>query len=577
MRAWTERYPDRLAYELAEFERRGLSFKHDESLLEQRGVLILRGSVTRRQEDIELVVVYPDSFPFLRPEVYAEKLALDRHQNPIEHNLCLLDRSSRAWHVSDTGAWLVTERVPHLLDLLEAGGQALLEGEAPQGEPASYYFQGQAGAVVFVPEEMLGLPPDDRVGILEIAFGVNDPPQQLLRGCLARIAVRSRKRKKQTRAAMSDPLRTRFAGRRLEGRWARLHRFPSGNEPLDLLSAITSVEPGFRQHHWESLADGVAISVVGAVVPEEVRQGEWEDAWLFLVSLRLPRTSNITCYIVRGERLTAHDMQARLPAGSHLEDKCVGVAGLGALGAPVATELLRSQVGHLHVLDGERVEAGNIARWPFGLSAVGHEKAAVVAGWGLTEYPFTATRGWSRRIGALQHDTVLPAGALTETETLTEFFDGLDLIIDSTAELGVQHLLSTLADEAQIPQIYAWGTEGGWGGAVARVIPGKTGCWYCLQLALDDGTIELPPTAPGASIQPRGCATTTFAAASYALSPIVAQAVRVAARTLREKPGYDVFVCRLEDEDGELPAPSWLSYALEVHERCPCGHEAIAA
>lgn len=576
MRGWTETYPDRLSYELAEFERLGLDFALDESALEDRGVLVLRGSVERNGAEVDLVVVYPDSFPFLRPEVYAPGLALDRHQNPIDHNLCLLDRSSRAWRVSDTGAWLVAERVPYLLDLLGTGGEALRDGEAPQGEPGSHYFQGHPGAVVFVPEQMLNLPAGDRAGILEIGFGENEPPQRLLRACLAKIAVRNRAGKKQVRAEFIEPLARRFAGQRLEGRWVRLERFPSGNAPLDLFRAITSVEPGFRQRHWTDLPDGMSLSVLGAVVPEEVRQGEWEDAWLFLISLRESHSGQITCYIARGDRLTPHDLQARLPAAARIDRKRVGLAGLGALGAPIATELLRLQVGALHVLDGERVEAGNIVRWPLGLSAVGHEKAAVVAGWGLAEFPFTETKGWIRRIGALQGEAVLPAGVPTEMQALTQFFDGLDLLIDATAELGIQHLLATLADEARIPQIYAWGTEGGWGAAVARIIPGQTGCWHCLQLAFDDGTITLPPAAPAASIQPRGCATPTFAAPSYALGPVVAQALRVAARTLRGERGDDVFVCRLEDENGELAAPNWSTHVLEVHDRCPCGHEAAA-
>jgi molybdopterin/thiamine biosynthesis adenylyltransferase len=577
MKSWTQSYPDRLAYELADFARRGLDFRHDESALAEQGVLVLRGRITWREAEVELVVVYPDSFPFLRPEVYAPKLTLDRHQNPFEHTLCLLDRSTRAWCVSDTGAWLVAERVTHLLDLLESGGETLLEGEAPQGEPASYYFQARAGATIFIPEEMLDLPGDERVGILEVAFGQNEPPQQLVRGCLARLAVRSRKGKKQTLAELTDPVRTRFSGRRLEGRWVRLERFPTGNEPVDLATAITNIEPSFAHHHWQPLGDGAAISLLGAVIPEEVGQGEWEDSWLFLVSLRNTRTGAVTCYTARGERLTARDLQARLPASSRLDGKHVGVAGLGALGAPIATELLRSQVGGLHVLDGDRVEAGNIVRWPFGLSAVGHAKASVVAGWALAEQPLTVTRGWIHRIGALRLDGVPPPGGMSEMKVLTEFLDGLDLLIDATAELGVQHLLSTLSDKAGIPQVYAWGTEGGWGGVVARVVPGKTGCWYCLQLALDEGTIALPPAAPAALIQPRGCAEPTFAAASYALTPIVAQTVRVAARTLRGASGQDVFVCQIEDDHGELPAPCWSSYALEVHERCPCGHQAIAA
>jgi hypothetical protein len=86
---------------------------------------VIRGSIVWHERQIELEVVYPDTFPFLRPEIYAPGLALGRHQNPLQGNLCLLDRSTRAWNVDETGAWLVAERVPYLLDLLEQGGEAL--------------------------------------------------------------------------------------------------------------------------------------------------------------------------------------------------------------------------------------------------------------------------------------------------------------------------------------------------------------------------------------------------------------------------------------------------------------------
>lgn len=271
-------------------------------------------------------------------------------------------------------------------------------------------------------------------------------------------------------------------------------------------------------------------------------------------------------------------MRARLPPTTQLHEKRVGLVGLGALGAPLATELLRAQVGVLHVLDAERVEAGNTVRWPLGLSAIGNEKAAVIAAWGASEYPFTEIRPWSYRIGAVRPPAAGPLAGQSYARVLTAFLDNLDLLIDASAELGLQHLLSTLAQQAGLPQIYAWGTEGGWGGAVARVLPGQTGCWHCLQLAFEDGTIPLPPAGPTDEVQPRGCAAPTFAAASHALSPIVAQATRVAARLLHSDatPG-DVFICALEGDHGELPAPQWESYDLNAHVRCPAVHLAPAA
>ncbi len=574
MRRWVDAYPQRLAYELAEFERRGLNFALDEAYLARSGLVVLAGTVLYGEQEIELLVAYPDSFPFMRPEVFAPTLELDRHQNPIERNLCLLERSSRAWSVSDTGAWLVAERVPYLLGLLDAGGDDLLAAEAPQGEPASVYFGGESGAVVFIPEEMLAISPENRVGLLQLATGVNDPPQKLLRACLSRVSVRTHGKKKQTLAEFGKPLSERFAGTTLDGRWVRLARLPTGNRPRELLAAIAEVEPAFGKPRWQPLGAG-DISVVGAVVPEEVAQGEWQDTWLFVVAVRDSPSSPEGIYIARGERLSAPDLQARLPSSSRLDQAKIGVVGLGSLGAPLAAEFLRAQVGELRTIDFDRVEAGNTVRWSHGLSAVGYLKSDVIAGWAATEYPFTRVKAYNHRIGGVAPPFEDAQVAASESDGLGEFLNGLDLVIDVTGELGVQHLVATLAQEFDLPQMFAWGTEGGWGGAVACVSPGLGGCWMCLQLAFEDGTIELPPAASEPPLQPRGCADPTFAAPGYALSPIVAQAARATARIVNDGGSSEVHVCALQDPDGELPAPRWLSTPIPIHECCPCGHRAL--
>jgi hypothetical protein len=568
---WHESYPERLRYELEEFERYGLSFALDERRLEQTGQVLLAGSIEHAGQQIELQIAYPDSFPFMRPEVFAPGLDLERHQNPLEHNLCLLERSTRAWSVGDTGAWLVAERVPHLLELLQAGGEQLREGEAPQGEPASVYFRAEEGAVVFVPEQMLCLPPEQKVGLLQVATGVNEPPQRLLRGCLAKAALRAHGGKKQVLAAYEQPLADRFAGQRIDGRWARLERLPDGTRPRDLLDAIVAVEPALATRRWQRLADGSEMSLYGAVFTEEVHQGIWEDSWLFVVCLR-EGPDRETGYIARGERLTAGDLRARLPREVALHEHALGVVGLGSLGAPLAAELLRAQVGRLRILDFDKVEAGNAVRWTHGLSAAGYSKSNVLGGWAAAEYPFTTVTASNFRIGAVPiPGTQLPEG-FGEAEALAQFLDGLDLLLDATGELGVQQLLSTLAEPQGLPVIFAWATEGGWGGAVAAIAPGAGGCWMCLQLAFDDGTIALPPAAPNAPVQPRGCSDPTFAAAGFDLTPISAQAARTAARLLDGQGAGEVHVCAMREGEQELPSPRWSTTTIPVHERCPCRH-----
>jgi ThiF family len=573
MRRWYESYPERLTFELEEFERCGLGFTLDEEHLARTGLVLLAGTVDIDGEQVNLQLLYPDSFPFMRPEVFAPDLSLERHQNPYERNLCLLERSTRAWSVDETGAWLVSVRVPQLLRLLAQGGEALRAAEVPQGEPASVYFAGEPGAVVFLPGAMLHVEPEHRVGLMQLATGANEPPQQLLRACLSKLSVRAHGGKKQVVARFGSPLSERFSGRTIEGRWARIERLPDGRLPRDLLAAIVAVEPTLEKPRWQRLPDGNKISILGAVVQEEVLQGEWQDSWIFLVTIEdSPKQQRR--YITHAERLTAEDLRVRLPERLSMDEHTLAIVGLGSLGAPISAELLRAQVGELRVLDFDRVEAGNIVRWTHGLSAVGYAKTQVIAGWAAGEFPFSRVVPTNMRLGAVPApDEQLPSGAPSEAQALGEFLDGVDLVIDATGELGVQHLLSVVSAERELAQVYAWSTEGGWGGAVAVLGSGEgAGCWMCLQLAFEDGTIPLPPSAPDPPCEPRGCGDTTFAAAAFELTPIVAQCVRSAARLLAGEGAGEVHVCSLHGAEGELSAPRWETFAIPVHERCPCEH-----
>ena len=94
----------------------------------------------------------------------------------------------------------------------------------------------------------------------------------------------------------------------------------------------------------------------------------------------------------------------------------------------------------------------------------------------------------------------------------------------------------------------------------------------CLQLAFDEESIALPPAAPDAPFQPRGCTDPTFAAAGFAMTPIVAQAASCVARVAGRRGSTQIHVCSLQTEDGELPAPAWETSAIAVHPECPCAH-----
>ena len=75
------------------------------------GTLALDVSVNLGQDTLQLVAKYPDSYPYLRVEVYAPTLSLRWHQNPYAKNLCLLGRHSDAWSIDDTLAGVLTSQL----------------------------------------------------------------------------------------------------------------------------------------------------------------------------------------------------------------------------------------------------------------------------------------------------------------------------------------------------------------------------------------------------------------------------------------------------------------------------------
>ena len=299
-----------------------------------------------------------------------------------------------------------------------------------------------------------------------------------------------------------------------------------------------------------------------------MRQGVWEDAWLFAVRFRQTRPRRRSgAYLTKGEPVAPEDFFARVPRLRGIETRVAALVGLGALGAPLAFELARAQLGELRVLDHDLVEAGTIVRWPIGASAIGSAKTAMVEGTIKSQYPRTTCLSIAHQVGTAPDGTVHE----NDFDVLERLLEDAHVVIDATAEIAIQQLIGDLARERALPQVYLWGTEGAYGGVVARSVPGETGCWFCLQLAIEDGSIVAPPREATGTTQPRGCGTPTFTGESFNLLPLVAQAARVTTSLLLGMlpVGGDVFVMALRDGDDPAPAPRWTTYPLERHPRCP--------
>lgn len=569
MTGWWDRFPGRLNHELEAFQERGLDFKRDERLFREVGRVLLRGHIEDGGERIELEVLYPDLFPYMRPEVFAPGLTLPRHQTPGAHNLCLLDRPTRTWKPADTGAWLVDERVRLLLSLFREGSEAMARAEAPQGEPISSYVPQMPGCVAFVPVQALELDPAQKVGSGRLCFAADHPAQVWVRVLLCELVARpGGQRKTKLLARAEEPLANYFSAQHIQMRWARLEKPPESFVPNAVFEAAESVQAGFGNPPWQRVSDG-EVAITGVVFEEEVRQGEYEDTWVFAVRIRQQAGAQPQEYVLRGERFSAADLGARIPKLASLREASVAQVGVGALGAPLAIELARNQVGELRLLDADLVEVAQIVRYPLGVPVAGRYKVNAIADFIAYHYPYTRIQRFLHKLGQSALDR--RARGENELDVLERLISGASLVIDASAEIRVQQMLSDFGRERTLVQLYLSATEGARGGQVLLIVPGAGGCWHCFKAHALDGTIPLPPSEPGGTVQPRGCASPTFTGTNFDLMPIVAQAARAAAAALRPaEPRSTVWVCELPANG--IDSPSWSSHPIPIHPECPYCH-----
>jgi molybdopterin/thiamine biosynthesis adenylyltransferase len=269
--------------------------------------------------------------------------------------------------------------------------------------------------------------------------------------------------------------------------------------------------------------------------------------------------------LIRSDRYGRQDAGARIPRLAELSQKTVTVIGTGAIGAPIALDLARAGIGTLRLLEHDHIEAATTVRWPLGIAAAGCNKAEALGDHIATNWPYTHVEGARMRVGAAQ------LAGKDELEVLDALLAGSHLLLDATAELSVQRALADVARELGMPYLSVSAADGAWGGVVAALKPDSEACWYCIQWAMADGTIE-PPPADTATVQPVGCASPTFTGANFDLTPVAAMATRMAVMTLIGETygegAWDVAVLALRDAEGRPLPGSWTTYPATRHPRC---------
>ncbi|KAA0686242.1 hypothetical protein DS837_11135 [Azospirillum brasilense] len=574
MKAWWHLYPGRREAELAALDRAGIAYRVDEDA-ERKGVLALDLDYPLETGELRLRAVFPGLYPYFRPRVEAPNVSFERHQDPFGKSLCLLGPRTQLWEPETTLAAHLTRWLPDLL-----ADQPPVEGAEPPSGPRpvkeeedaevlSNYFEYADPSYVMVDgdwrvgAEIVG-------GTLTVAISLKVPDEEnfALQGLVTKV---SGARGEIARWRLPKP---RDLSATVEVPFARVARPAFEASPQEQYRRLVVDHPVLGKAKWRRFGrDGEVVEVAFTAIAfdEEIRPGVAGQGWQFFMLKRPNAKTKPSIHRIRAVRVGQSDLGARVPATSILRGRTVALFGCGAVGGPIALELAKAGIGELRLFDPDIVDPGPTVRWPLGRSVYGQNKTGALVRHIAANWMHANVVGHRMVIGATPDaDDKYPKEG--EIQLFEKLLDGVDVIFDATAEVGVQHFLSDWARARGIPFIYASATPGACGGIVARFMPGDgQGCWRCLQHALyTDKTIAEPPFADNGEILPPGCNHPTFTGASFDLVEVSLQAVRVIVRALddrqpRPESGYAI----LSFDEG-FGVPSWRTGSIPRNDECSC-------
>lgn len=136
-----------------------------------------------------------------------------------------------------------------------------------------------------------------------------------------------------------------------------------------------------------------------------------------------------------------YQKQKKLTDQEALKNSRVLVVGAGGLGCPVLTALAQAGVGHIDVVDFDKISISNIHRqFLYSPEVVGEKKVAIAQNKLSSLNPFIHVHGHDARISV---------------ENVERFIQGKDLVIDCTDNLETKFLLHDACFKNQTPLVSA--------------------------------------------------------------------------------------------------------------------------
>lgn len=250
----------------------------------------------------------------------------------------------------------------------------------------------------------------------------------------------------------------------------------------------------------------------------------------------------------------------------NLTDKRVTVFGVGALGSSIALLLAKSGVGHLHLVDGDRLMPGNVMRHECGLQYVGDDK----------------TYALQRTINGHNPDCVVQRFEATwEPDGLRSYIADTDIVVDATGNTNFSLHLNDICVRHNHPIIF---TAAYRRATVGRVIA-RTGkddpclsCYLGDLSAWSDDQFLVIPRNPDEHFIEDGCGSITEEAVALDVEAVANFSARwIVKILLGEHDGYNLAMCVNEGlTDAEthalLQQPGTILRANSPRSDCPvCG------
>lgn len=498
---WYSREPERLQWELDQFPRHGLLAS---SSFDDQARLVVATEVRFQGEPLAVTATFSHGHPYFAPTIAADHHVLERHQDPIGKNFCLLEDPRADWRPWFSGAQLIGKALRRLLRDTEKGKEAVQAGEADMPEPVSAQFRYDSGTVVLVGEPFLArelratsgtitLLGPGRIRVLGDATGIGE-----LGTVLAK--------------RYAEPS---TAGR--QGRWVAIDAPPSPDvyhggiltvledaegKPLQRLAGKLRGRKGRRE---ESLLIGITFLEEGPSRSEERR------TWLFAELGQKRGDQPRVRKLWRAQALVPAERARRIPELAGLETAHVVVVGAGSLGGPVAFELAKAGVGQLDLFDDDHYDLNNSVRHVLPTTQAGVAKAAAVAEACRALNPFIEVCGHELSIG----------DSVDATERLDGALRTAKVVIDTTGAQDVARYLAEKTRGAGATLIVAGLTSGGFGGDLVVVAPGAA-CFQCFIRAQQEGRIPKPPQSERSNVTPIGCRHPAFAGAGFEATELAA-------------------------------------------------------